>query len=109
MNTIILTLSPIRCLHSEVRLSQVPREIDKTLKNTAVAAELFELSFCTFGIAPENELSRQPQAQYGSVPKLSRYSGKNSFRCAPLKKLRTAVFIEFKSSRDRGVQEVLVF
>lgn len=50
---------------------------DKNNKKTAVAAELFELSSCPYGLAPESQLSRQPQVQYGFVPKLSRPSGKN--------------------------------
>lgn len=50
---------------------------EKNKKNPAVSAELCELLFCPFGFAPESELSRHPQVQYGFVPKLSRHCGKN--------------------------------
>ena len=50
---------------------------EKNIKNTAVMAELYELSSCTSGIVPESKLSHKPQAQYGFVPKLSHPSGKN--------------------------------
>ena len=46
-------------------------------------AELCELSSCTFGFAPESQLSRKPQAQYGFVPKNSHNSAKNKKNSSP--------------------------
>ena len=41
-------------------------------------AELFELSFCTSGLAPKSKLLRSPKVQYGFILKRSHHSGKNT-------------------------------
>ena len=77
---------------------------DKNNKKTAVSTELFELSSCTYGIAPESELSHQPQVQYGFVPKLSRHCGKNIVSLRSTKKAAHCCF-----HRVQEVQEFKVF
>ncbi len=41
-------------------------------------AELFELSFCTSGLAPKSKLLRSPKVQYGFILKRSHHCGKNT-------------------------------
>jgi hypothetical protein len=50
----------------------------KTGKTPLVMAELFELSFCTSGLAPKSKLLRSPKVQYGFILKRSHHSGKNT-------------------------------
>jgi hypothetical protein len=49
---------------------------DKNNKNRSGGCAL-ELLSCPYGLAPESKLSRQPQVQYGFVPKFSCHCGKN--------------------------------
>ena len=49
----------------------------KTIKTPLMTAVAFGPSSCPSGLTPKSKLLRNPEAQYGFVPKHSHHGGKN--------------------------------
>ncbi|MBR4240093.1 MAG: hypothetical protein IKO85_00595 [Bacteroidaceae bacterium] len=50
----------------------------KTVKTPLMMALAFGQSSCSSGLTPKSKLLRNPEAQYGFVPKHSHHGGKNT-------------------------------